>query len=408
MKHKSTIEAYKGLTFAEAGEKLAKKYKNKETDATEKAAYEAELDALLKHQTNVRMATQMEESLKQFKNGGTLPKYFGGTDPNGLPSVPPGTDPWDGSYPDSVPAGNDPWSGSTPLDTSLKSLPQLKLAPMYPQFDENNVPSDIAMKNKALEISNRMANPSKYQKSNEGNFSTLSDAPKTKGESSAYTPALIGQGISTALNAAILAGGYDKVAPVDNPYESQIKQLMGDRNIDTTQQRNQILSQYNAAKANLGNARSANVQQALNTNLMNVTQDSLAQSKLQEQQLNNQFKADYAQTLGNLGQQRVNAQVYAEDATAKNKGQFQTNLSQFGDLLAKHGESFSAFKANQTMNTVLAQMLNNKYAASGLGISQEVVDKFNSGKATEKDWIELTSKIKSANPNLVIPDFKPE
>lgn len=404
MKHKSTIEAYKGLTFAKASEKLAKKYKNKETDATEKAAYEAELDALLKHQTNVRMATQMEESLKQFKNGGTLPKYFGGTDPNGLPSVPPGTDPWAGSYPDSVPAGNDPWSGSTSLDTSLKSLPQLKLAPMYPQFDENNVPSDIAMKNKALEISNRMANPSNYQVSNEGNFSTLSDAPKTTGKGSAYTPALIGQGISTALNAAILAGGYDKVAPVDNPYESQIKQLMGDRNIDTTQQRNQILSQYNAAKANIGNARSANVQQALNTNLMNVTQDSLAQSKLQEQQLNNQYKADYAQTLGNLGQQRVAATNLSQALTARNKGQLQSNVSAFGANVAENTKFFTTSKLNDIQNKMMGDILNSKY--SDVGLNKDVITRLNQGKVTPEDILVLKNAYGEEAANIIIEKFK--
>ena len=255
-KNKSNIEKFKGMSFSQVAQKIQKKYPNASTDLTQKAALEKELGDLVKHQTNVRMATQMEESLKQFKNGGELPKYILGTNDLGDPE-------------------KQNRQFSTYAMSPLDPLPQIN--PFKPDLTLNS-----AQNTNPLIIDN-----------NSGML-TPKDAPRIKKEGSAYTPALIGQGISTALNAGILADGYDKVAPVDNPYESQIKQLMGDRGIDTTQQRNQILSQYNAAKANLGNARSANVQQALGANLMNVTQDSLAQSKLQEQQLNNQSKAAFS------------------------------------------------------------------------------------------------------------------
>lgn len=77
---KNIIDKYKGLTFAEAATKLSAKYKNKETDLAEKAAYEAELNLLIQHQDRVRLTKQMEDSLKQFKNGGILPEY----EPGGL------------------------------------------------------------------------------------------------------------------------------------------------------------------------------------------------------------------------------------------------------------------------------------------------------------------------------------
>lgn len=405
MNNKTVIEKYKGKSFSEAAEDIGRRFKNKDIDLIEKNSYNQELQALADYQEKKKVVSQMQEAVKQFKRGGILPKYPNGGPLNGVPQV---EDPWNSINPN-LPFIDNPFQGMMnevvqPPYTNINppTLPQLNskvVAGQMPVLGQRGV---TPTSNTSTSIPQVGQIPFKVGV-DESNVSTQ---PRGTGEMSAYTPALIGQGLSTALNLGILASGYDKVAPVDNPYESQVKNLMASRGIDTTQQRNQILSAYNAAKDNLNNTRSVNVKNALNVNMMNQTQDSLAQSKLQEQQINNNYKSDYGQVLGNLGQQKVQARTYAEDMTARNKATFENNVSQFGDLMAQHGESFSAFKANQNMNTALAQILNDKYASAGLGISQETIDKFNSGKATKDDWTQLVAKIKKVNPNLAIPEFK--
>lgn len=467
---KNIIEKYKNMSFSEAAEAIGKKWKNKDTDLIEKNSYNQELEELAKYQEKKRVVSQMTDAVKQFKKGGTLPQYpLGGPMYDGIklaydltnqPLVPPAdnlfgstnlsnalsTNTVNSTIPN-VPNGNNAWEGlpefppnqvtktnyGTRPETILSyaktnMTPGMAIKPYddtpYKEEDMWDKFKRVALDGDNWKVFNKESNfglnsllPNKQNSFTDVNgkpttinnslgMSTPKDKPKTREEMSAYAPALIGQGVSTALNLGILAGGYDKVSPVNNPYESQVIRNMASRGIDTTQQRNQILSAYNAAKEGLNNVRSTNVRNTLNTNLMNVTQDNLAESKLQEQGMNNQYKGDFANVLNNLGQQKVQSQTYAEDMTARNKSTFENNLSYFGDLMAQHGESFSAFKANQNMNTALGQILNDKYATTGLGISQETIDKFNSGKATKEDWTELTAKIKKANPNLAIPEFK--
>jgi len=397
MKKASVIDKYKGsgLSLAEVSEKLAKKYPNRDFDLIQKNSFEKELSELADYQDKRKLVAKMAEAVKEFKKGGELSKYpYGGLlgDPNkktystleDQPLYTPEVSPM-------------PLFNMNNLGSGLFGTPQMPVNPnqintLTVEDPQNTQTTDntILTRDNPITLGN--------------NNTTIQ--PRGSGEMSAYTPALLGQGLSTILNAGILAQGYDKVAPIDNSYENEVKNLMASRSIDTTQQRNQILSSYNAAKEGLNNVRSSNVRNALDVNLMNVAQDNLASSKLQEQVANAGFKGDYANVLNNLGRDKAQAKTYAEQATAQNKSTFENNLSYFGDLMAQHGESFSAFKANQNMNTALGKILNDKYASSGLGISQDTIDKFNSGKATEQDWIELTAKIKDANPALTIPEFK--
>jgi hypothetical protein len=359
--------------------KISKKYANKETDFIEKASYEKEMEDLTNHQTNVRMATEMKEQLKQFKKGGTLPKY------------PHGGFIHDPTKPDGLGEG-DFAIMNPPVPPTLASINPLD-NPTVPQVSSLGTYNPVK-----LTVGERIGKA----------FSGLTSNPTTSGqtenrEMSAYTPALIGQGISTAINAGILVKGYDKVAPVDNPYESQVINNMASRGIDTTQQRNQILSAYNAAKEGLSNARSANVQQALGTNLMNVTQSNLADSKLNEQQLNNQYKADFAQTLGSLGQQKASAQVYSEDMTARNKGTWQSELSKLGTSVADSAKFFTEKNLNTINNDMLLSILNQKY--SNVGIDKSFSERLSKGLSTPEDFLVLKQAVGEQSANNIIKKF---
>lgn len=384
MKKKSLKEKYGGMDFASISKAIDKKFKNKDTDLIEKKSFEMEMAELEDLQTQARTIDKMTTALKEFKKGGTLPKYNKGTeDPL---SVPPGVDPW--SFADVTPTVPVPPVdyGTRPdtINSFVKS--QLNTGMQPPVYD-----NEIKPRTGPMTIDNNFG------------MSKPSDAPKLGGEGSAYTPALIGQGISTLLNAGLLVGGYDKAAPVDNPNEASVTNLMANRNIDTTQQTNAILSAYNAARSNLSNARSANVRNALDANLMNTTQDSLAESNLNQQQINNQYASDLASTLNNLGQQKVSAQNLSNELTARNKGQFQSNLSAFGASVADNSKFFTTSKLNEIQNKMLGDILNNKY--SDVGLNKDVVARLSEGKPTPDDIIVLKNAYGEEAANVIIKKF---
>ena len=391
MKKKDIIQQYKNLSFSEAAEAIGKKWKNKDTDLIEKNSYNQELQALADFQEKKKVVAQMQDAIKQFKCGGKLPQHaYGGLlgepDPNA--AIPLADPLFGGNYlpPLQLPNTNYGTRPETILGYAKTSItPGVAVQPFddtafgMPQVPEGGFKVGV----------------------DESNVSTQ---PRTTGEMSAYTPALIGQGLSTVLNAGILAGGYDKVAPVDNPYESQVKNLLTSRGIDTTQQRNQILSAYNAAKDNLSNTRSANVNTALNANLLNVTQDNLAESKLQEQEINNQYVGEYANVLQGLGQQKANTQVYAEDMTARNKGAWQSNLSSFGASAADNSEFFTTQKLNTIQNKLLSDILDQRYA--DVGLNKDIANRLSSGKTTPEDIVVLKKAYGENAANSLIEAFK--
>lgn len=371
MKNKSVLEKYKGLTVAQAAEKISKKYPNRDFDLTQKNSYELELNTLNQHQERLKLVEQAKEVITQFKKGGVLPKYGGGTNDLTEPAVPKAVNPFAGML------GRVP--NIAPLSTPMAPISSMQVT---------TGPLDSVRS-------------SDYTK---GPLDSTATPITTGRELSAYTPALIGQGLSTALNIGLLAGGYDKVAPSTNPYESEVKNLMASRSIDTTQQRNQILSAYNAAREGLSGARSANVRNALDANLMNVTQDSLAQSKLQEQQINLGLKGDYANTLNSLGQQKAAAQFAADELTAQNKGQFESNVSAVGAGLADSAKFFTTQKLNTIQNKLYADIVSTKY--QNFGLNKEVVDRLSQGKLTPDDIIIIKKAYGEAAGEELIKRFE--
>lgn len=136
----------------------------------------------------------------------------------------------------------------------------------------------------------------------------------------------------------------DYVKPVYNPEENKIKSLMSNRKIDMQSILNELDLEEASAKQNISdNSSSVGVKMAnlqkLNANNVNA----VAKTKIQEQQANNQYRADEAQVLNNLGQQKTQAQVYAEDVNARSKGNVQNQRDKFlkesigglGDFLLK-------------------------------------------------------------------------
>ena len=136
----------------------------------------------------------------------------------------------------------------------------------------------------------------------------------------------------------------DLVNPVYNPEENKIKSLMSNRKIDMQSVLDELDLQETTTKQNINdNSTSVGVKMA-NLQKANANQvNAIANTKIQEQQTNNQYRADEAQVLNSLGAQKVQAQTYAENLNARAKGNVQNQRDKFlkesigglGDFLLK-------------------------------------------------------------------------
>lgn len=372
-KYKSVLEKYKGMSFSEAANQIGKKYKYRDVDTLQKAAYNEELKALQREQEKRKM---MQEVSNVFKMGmGGKLKYDNGGNPLEDIIMNPTGQRSDFAY-------------TTPKYIPNK-LETIKLSPLTPTFDENNPPSDLIK-------------PTSLDSAKNFNSSSLQD--KESDGVSAYLPSIIGQGLSTAINAGILGGGYDKFNPIDNPNTSRIENLMAERGIDYTAARNDIISGFNAARANNQRAGSANVANALDTNSLNITQNNLEKLSMDQQLANNQFKGDLASTLNSLGQQSVNASNIARNLNVGSKSNFQSELSKFGVSLADSGKFFTRNQLNQNVQNTVIDMLNLKYA--NFGINKEVANRIVEGKATDEDILALKKAVGDNAASNIIEGFK--
>ena len=155
------------------------------------------------------------------------------------------------------------------------------------------------------------------------------------------------------------------VNPVYNPEENAIKNIMKNRSVDVQSILNELDLQEAGAKQNIANnSTSVGVMQANLQKLNAKNVNAITKTKFDEQLQNNQYRVDEAQVLNNLGQQKTQAQVYAEDVNARSKGNVQNQRDKFlkesigglGDFLLK--KDYVNKDNNFQMNVLKAKGLN--------------------------------------------------
>lgn len=146
-----------------------------------------------------------------------------------------------------------------------------------------------------------------------------------KPRKSGSTKLNIGDALSSIASLApimsnLFAGKPEKVDAVYNPYATSIMNTMRGRRYDITPAledltRSRATSNYNAGQfnTNTGANLAYRLQSAVNTDR------AIANLRSQESNINNQYLADYANTMNSLGQQWVNATNMAADANAQNR-----------------------------------------------------------------------------------------
>lgn len=227
----------------------------------------------------------------------------------------------------------------------------------------------------------------------EEDLATMSEKDKAELASKGMdylTPARIGKGMELAGKTGILSAGYDKVKPELNPEYKKVAELMKNR-VNNQALLNQINLQRNAGLAANNDARSLNVKRALDARTYNAAGNAAMNAKLQEQMQNNNYKQQEAQVLSQLGSEEARARVYAEDATARNKGQWLTNLGTVLGDVGRAGEFETKVKVNDMQVAESLAMLGMKY--TDYGIDGETYKRLKEGKYTIADAEKLQESL---------------
>lgn len=394
--HKSVTDKHKGKSFSEAAKYISDKYKNRENNPMEMNSFHAEMEQLMASQEVARMKEIAIQNLKNYRKPANASKYETGgpLDPNAIlnptgsyqdsrflpqpiaqPSVPDShlfPNPFQAN-PLTTPPVTNPVDNLTDGIVPLERLPQLPIKPVVRgQVGTGKLPTE----------------------------QDVSSGIQDRGTGNIFTPLAIGKGIEFAGKVAMLAGGYDKVNPVYNPNETRTEALMADRSIDTQALENQAMSQQNVALQNLSDVRSPNVKRALIQNAIQNTLKTIQGTKLKENELNNAYKADYANTLNQLGTQRVQADLLAENLNTQSKGNYQQGVQNILASIGQAGQVLTDHAASKKQFELVGKFLYTKdFTAGDLG---NLITKAERGEdITQDDFIQLyTQKGKTENQAL--------
>ena len=167
----------------------------------------------------------------------------------------------------------------------------------------------------------------------------------------------------------IFTSDSESVAPVTNPYEQSIVNTMRRRRFNITPALEQLrnaraIANYNAGQYNTNTG--ANM--ALRTQMALGTNRSIADLYLQQSNVQNQYDAEYANTLNSLGQQNVSAINLAQDINARNAAATRnirrTGLSQLGQYAQVRQQMANLQNRDKAIMPFLAEFLKAGYGSN--------------------------------------------
>lgn len=341
---KHVTEKYKGQSFSDTSMKVSNKYKDRDLNRMSERSFNFEIGELMKHQERLKLTEKIMDAIKNYRKPTNASKYV--------------------------------WGGTLPTDNTVLTTDNELKQPFVANVDG-------AMKYPILQA----------QPGGMPNFTNIKTGLDLSGvqdwvKNDIYAPVTLGKGLEFAGKLAMLASGYDKVNPEYNPYESDIRTKMASRRTDLGQVQEQIASGINAGLDNTRNVRSEAVRQALNQNLFNTATTNLANTSLQEQDLKNQYGAQYASTLDTLGQQRVQANRYAEQLNQQAKGNYQLGLQGALETVGNAGQKLTDYRAGIAQQRILTSML--QTSNFQMGDAKDILNKAEAGeRLTVDDFIKL-------------------
>lgn len=358
-------------TFAQAGEKVMRTYKPSKgndkfaenTNKLNKISANNAYDNLLAEQEEVKIKKGIVPKMKN------IPTYAYGDDILRLPSI--WNTPMDAGFGrtfqtpeynflnDRTPAGRLPWfprsingsiaatqtsipNAATTTDTSTKPISSA------PASQKLSAPMSTLVGSKVVSITDTLATP-KYKALAtskpvlpEGKYVDTSAADRAK---LGTNPDSVDSGFNFGSLAALVPTMYNWIqgmqspeqeALITNPYSGQIRRSMANRrfNIDPILEANRTsraIANYNANRVNPNTGMNL----ALRTQMAADEYRANADLYAQKQNVDNQYIADYANTLNNLGGQYVQQRQYQEDVNARNRAAARnytgSAASQFGN-----------------------------------------------------------------------------
>ena len=173
----------------------------------------------------------------------------------------------------------------------------------------------------------------------------------------------------------IFTSDSESVAPVTNPYQQSIVNTMRRRRFNITPALEQLrnaraIANYNAGQYNTNTG--ANM--ALRTQMALGANRSIADLYSQQSNIQNQYDAEYANTLNSLGQQNVSAINLAQDINARNTAATRnirrTGLSQLGQYAQVRQQMSNMQNRDKAIMPFLSEFLK-------AGYSSNMVNNFN-------------------------------
>lgn len=409
---KHLLEKYKGKSFAEASRMIDKQYANRNRDASQMEAFKAEMGILQSEQEKRRMMAEVATVME----GGML--AMGGVPPGGqLPLAPSmllnSMDYWQGQSAN-VPQGTTPLGA--PMASAVNPTPSprgLNLTPTVPSLPARNTSTPLAPSVNSLSP----VSPSGGFATDPGNLQqALADAlpgmalPSSSSSSpgfgskigswvkdNAYAPMAIGKGVEFLSKAFQLAGGYDTVDPELNPYGSRIESLMANRRINMDSLRNEALAGYNRTIEGSSPVRSQAVRQAIGSSAGAQLGRTMGDVSLRAQDANNQYRAQEAQALDNLGQQTVRSRQYAEQLNNQSKAAYQEGWQNLFESVGNAGQQITNFRAGLAQQRVMAEALRTKDFRFG-DVMTTVRKAVNNGELSLNDFMTIAEMDSQGYP----------
>jgi len=345
------FDKYKGKTFAQISKVIDKKYPARETDNAQRNAFQAEMSALMQKQEEMKAIAQPQNDGSSFAFGGGLTQAMRNASPymtgaQLMSDTPITTYPTTGMLPRQDGIVNPIQSGA---EAQMNPIPggRARVTPMLPSKQSYDMGDPELPMIQIGEQFSASDPPTPFGQTKVGNY--LQD--------NIYAPVAIGKGLEFAAKAFQLADGYDTVDPELNPNSSRIRQIMGDRRINLDAVRNDALSGYNANVEGANPVRSQAVRQSIIQNAGNSLTGAMSSASLSEQQANNQYRAEEAQSLDSLGQQEVAARNYTEQLNNQSKAGYQQSLQNLFTSVGNAGQELTNFRAGIAQQQLLAETL---------------------------------------------------
>ena len=449
-KLKDIKQTFKGLTFAEAAQKIEKKYPNRETSSQERNGYNYEMELLSKLNDEYREKQQLKNMLsgKQLQNqdmatnqtnpvqqpipetnsqlntqeepqlqlGGLIKDFmdsFGSKDKQyfidlakerGFEDLKDSFIDRDDEYNLGVLKNNQK------IKSFILNATDAQLAEMDKFYDEDNVAKmdsvinavvdkypvpDLPIKQLGgttvgISALNNVANTLQQQTNN--NF-----GDKLKGIlKNPYTPSIVGTGINLIGNAFTAFQEPEEEMPEYNQRTNTALQRLEKRGTSFDDVRDKVQQGYNTARKGLGNTRSAGLRRALESNLSDSYLGQLSSLGMEQQRYQDQLNSSLASTELQVGQQEANERKRVNELNSRNRSNAQNERSRFTANLAENAKFFTKMSLNKKMNDMYGKIISQKY--TDFGIPQDLYQKVISGEPLSN--IELLTLKNSKDSNI--------